>query len=530
MEGLSCFGWTSGGGGGGGGTVTGANNGLHLFGTIVQMGGAFILPTTVTATNANYFEVADAYGSFLKTRDALNNFSIADFGGNAFVGTNTNIFSYLAQSNTYNNSNILYNIGSVGNYVDAIDTWNFGDFNTYDNTNITFTLGRSNTYGSTIDAYVFGNNNTLNNGTTTRVIGDNNIISASNSSILGHNNNLGGDGLFVVGFNINVDDTSLTFGSGRIFSLGSDFNITGGAFCDAIINLSFASSITATSQTRGVFMFGDSHICNDFVTYSTLIGESCNFTRVDHASSFGIFTSLTDVTYVYTFGESNFIGNSSSITNIGIGNTIDGCNNIVNVGNSNSIASITNAVVMGFGNINALANEILIAQNNLGIRVDIGGNVGIGVPYTETIKARSHIKGIDDTVFANQRLEPFDNCYEDTIGHPKVTNDDGTYAIETIPIPDDTIIMIESYVTCRKTAGAGVGTIGEGNGYVRTVKAQNIGGVVSIGVVQSSFTSESIPQFNTTFIVSGTNVILTVTGALNDDVNWNSITKKYRVS
>lgn len=530
MEGLSCFGWTSSGGGGGGGSVTGANNGLHLFGSIVQMGGAFILPTTITATNVNYLDVVDAYGSFLKTRDALNNFSIADFGGNAFVGTNTNIFSYLAQSNTYDNSNILYNIGSNGNYVSAIDTWNFGDFNTYDSTNITFTLGRSNTYGTTIDAYVFGNSNTLNNGTTIRVVGNDNVVGGGNAFIYGHNNNFSsGQGVYLFGRNANIDDTFLGFGNGDIFSLGTFLTITGGSNVDSIINIGFANSINVIAQTRGVYIMGDSHSINDFVTYSTLIGENCYYERVDHASSFGIGNTLSDVTFSYIFGESNTLILSNSITNIGVSNSIDGCTNILNIGNGNGISSINNAVIIGLGNINALSSEILIAQNDLGIRVDINGDVGIGVPYTQTINSRNHIKGVETTTLSNQRLEPVNGVYEDTTGATIATNDATVTPLETIPIPFDTVLMIESYITCRKTSGGDIKTIGKGNGYIRTVKAQNIGGVVTIGVIQSSFTSESITDYDSTFTVSGTNVVINVTGALNDNVTWNSITKKYNV-
>jgi hypothetical protein len=90
--------------------------------------------------------------------------------------------------------------------------------------------------------------------------------------------------------------------------------------------------------------------------------------------------------------------------------------------------------------------------------------------------------------------------------------------------------MVESYVTCRKTGGVGVGTVGQGNGYIITVKAKNVGGVVTIGVVQSSFTSEDIAPLDATFAVSGTNIVLNVTGANNDNITWNSITKKYKVA
>jgi hypothetical protein len=342
---------------------------------------------------------------------------------------------------------------------------------------------------------------------------------------IGYNNISSGDNVFHIGADLNSGE------SNSIYLLGDRFTITSGnSFVDAIFMLGGFNFIDATATTRGLYIIGDSHFFTDYNTYSTLIGESCSYARIDHCSSIGIFNSLTDTTYIYNFGEGNTFNLSNSISNFGINNNIDGCNNIVNVGNGNGISSINNSTIIGFGNINALSDEILIAQNDLGIRIDIEGNVGVGVPYTDSINARNHIKGVDTANSINQRLEPIDGVYEDTTGATIPTTDATVTPLETINIPTDTIIIIESYVTCRKTAGAGVGVIGAGNGYIRTVKAQNIGGVVTIGVVQSSFTSEAITQFNATFAVSGTNVVINVTGAINDNVTWNSITKKYRVS
>lgn len=55
-------GFHTGSGGGGGGTVTGADNGLSLSGTVVQLGGALIQPTVITALGANTFDILTSYG------------------------------------------------------------------------------------------------------------------------------------------------------------------------------------------------------------------------------------------------------------------------------------------------------------------------------------------------------------------------------------------------------------------------------------------------------------------------------------
>ena len=101
--------------------------------------------------------------------------------------------------------------------------------------------------------------------------------------------------------------------------------------------------------------------------------------------------------------------------------------------------------------------------------------------------------------------------------------------LKSIAIPNNSAMLITSNISCRKTAGAGVGTIGDANGYVRTTIAKNVGGVVSLGAIHTRYTSENIAPFNTTFVVSGTNVIVQVSGAINDDVDWSGVIKTVAV-
>lgn len=338
---------------------------------------------------------------------------------------------------------------------------------------------------------------------------------------------------FLIGHDVNIDDTAPTYGDGNIFLFGTLLTITGGQFVDAIVSLGFFHNINATQETRGVYMLGDSFFINDFATYSTLIGESCNYTRVDHTTSIGIFHDVIDSTFVYIFGEGNFIDTVTSSTIIGLYNNIDNSDNIVNVGNGNVYSGITNALIIGINNSTPLSDEILIAINDVGIRVDINGDVGVGVPSVDTIDAKLHVKGIDLTTNVNQRLEPIDGVYEDTTGSTLTVTTGGAASTDTlqlIPVPTNTGILIECYVTSRKSAGAGGGTVGDVNGYIRTVKAKNVGGVVTIGVVQSSFTSEDIAPLNATFDVSGTDVRLRVTTSANNTIKWNVVTKTFPVT
>jgi hypothetical protein len=203
-----------------------------------------------------------------------------------------------------------------------------------------------------------------NTGQDSVAIGYGTTLSGSDNYSVGYNISHNGTVSFIVGHDVSIDNTAPTYGAGNIFSFGQAFTITGGIFVDAVVNLGFANSITATSETRGVYLFGDSHICTDFVTYSTLIGDSCGFTRVDHSTAIGIFTNLTDVTYVYTFGEGNTIDTSSAITNFGTYNFISGSTNLGVFGNGNTITD---------------SDKLYIGNNNNNLVVDgLTGAVGIG--------------------------------------------------------------------------------------------------------------------------------------------------------
>jgi len=162
-----------------------------------------------------------------------------------------------------------------------------------------------------------------------------------------------------------------------------------------------------------------------------------------------------------------------------------------------------------------------------------GGTIGGGgtVNYIPVFKPDG-VTLADSILYQEPASDP---TVLEKLNSAKITTVDGagppaTNTLQTIPIPLNTVVLIESYITCRKTAGAGIGAVGAGNGYVRTVKAQNIAGVVTIGVVQSSFTSEVVATNNATFDVLGTNVRLRINGSTNNTFNWNVITKTYESS
>lgn len=145
---------------------------------------------------------------------------------------------------------------------------------------------------------------------------------------------------------------------------------------------------------------------------------------------------------------------------------------------------------------------------------DTNNRLGLG---TATPADTLHVLGLS-------RFESVAGVFTRITGATVNTTDATQTTLQTIAIATDTVILIQAYVTSRKTAGAGVGTVGDGNGYIRTVKAKNVGGTVTIGTTQSSFTSEDIASFNVTFDVSGTNVRVRVDGSANNNVTWDTTT------
>jgi hypothetical protein len=109
----------------------------------------------------------------------------------------------------------------------------------------------------------------------------------------------------------------------------------------------------------------------------------------------------------------------------------------------------------------------------------------------------------------------------DTILYATVnTTDANPTTLQTIAIPTNSAILIESRINSIKTGGTGTGTTGGTNSYIRVAKVKNVGGTVTLGTISSSYTNEDIAPFNATFVVSGTNVIVQVTGAASDNVTW----------
>lgn len=249
-------------------------------------------------------------------------------------------------------------------------------------------------------------------------------------------------------------------------------------------------------------------------TYSDMLGHYSQYNTVSYSNIMGITSSFSDVL------NSNFIVTNSQIS--GMVNGRSGALGDTITFDGNSFTGCDYSYALGY---NLLVSHNLNTLIGHDIQSHFDNEIVLG--HNESTKFIVRPNDFEFQFSQNGGSSPLNS--ENISGDFLATTDATVTPIQTISIPTDTVVMLESYITCRKVSGAGVGEVGAGNGYIRTVKAQNIAGVVTIGVVQSSFTSESITTFNATFAVSGTNVVVNVVGSANNNVNWHSITKKYKV-
>lgn len=113
-----------------------------------------------------------------------------------------------------------------------------------------------------------------------------------------------------------------------------------------------------------------------------------------------------------------------------------------------------------------------------------------------------------------------DNTSRSTV---TTTNTTAT-TIQTVATVAGESYLVEVRFISKKTAGTGAGVVGDSNTYIRTFKAKNVGGTLTLSSIQSDYTLEDINAHNVSVTTSGTNILLQVIGSLNNTVNWVSYT------
>ncbi len=162
--------------------------------------------------------------------------------------------------------------------------------------------------------------------------------------------------------------------------------------------------------------------------------------------------------------------------------------------------------------------------------INTGLSLGLGSIFNAGTGAlgQIHVYGVNATTSINQRLEPVLAVTQDTTGNTVGTTDaTSNVTAQTISVATNKVLSIESTIVYRKTAGAGVGTIGDGTTLKLNSSVKNVGGTLTLDTVQNTYTGtvNAIIGATATYTISGTNVLVSVTGVLNDNITWNVITK-----
>lgn len=92
--------------------------------------------------------------------------------------------------------------------------------------------------------------------------------------------------------------------------------------------------------------------------------------------------------------------------------------------------------------------------------------------------------------------------------------------IATIALATTESVLVTARIIGAKVSGGGAGVAGDGAAYIRTCKAKNIAGTVTIQTLQSDYTAEDQAGFNGTIAVSGTNLVIQVQGTATNNITW----------
>ena len=106
------------------------------------------------------------------------------------------------------------------------------------------------------------------------------------------------------------------------------------------------------------------------------------------------------------------------------------------------------------------------------------------------------------------------------IRQSSVSTSDATVSnVQSIAIPTNCTVMIKSKIVGARTGGT-AGVLGDSAAYERTSVFKNINGSVTVHKRQSDYTFEDQSSWNGLMSVSGTDAVIQVQGAANNNVSW----------
>jgi hypothetical protein len=505
------------------------------------------------------------------TISPLNRLSV---NGNIEITTNANTLKFnnttiLAVSQGVGATNIM-----LGRNASGIDSGNGGFISIGDGASSVddgIAIGlNSSCDSSSSDSIAIGRSALVSGGVIRGIaIGRNANAAFSNSFALGFNTTTTDYNQYLYG-----DGTVRYHGFGGVTAANTRVTITGrdntSTQYGLIVQDSVLNPLFVVRNDGNVYAFGGGNIntnaafgLNALVSNTTggnnvAMGygsQQSGSTNGNNTSVGSLSLNVNSGNYMSSFGRSNLSNNSTGEQNTSFGaygmyqNTSGSMNTAIGMETlfSNISGSFNTALgyyagysSIGDGNVfigykagyfETGSNLLFIANSDVLIPL-IGGNfttgdVGIGLAIS-SLKARFHNFGVDSTTNINQRLEPVSGVTEDTLGATINTTDaTANVILQSLAISTGTVQYIVATINYKKTAGAGVGSVGQGTTFKISASIQNIGGTLTIDTVQNDYTGtvNAIAGVTATLLVSGTNINVVVTGVLNDTIKWDVITK-----
>ncbi len=187
----------------------------------------------------------------------------------------------------------------------------------------------------------------------------------------------------------------------------------------------------------------------------------------------------------------------------------------------------TNALnIKSNGTTNMIFATTGISLNSANQDLDVAIYDSSGNPNLVSDAGASFVSIGSATQYGGSRFQVVTGTNNYAVTQGTVNTTDATVtAAQTIAIPTTKTVLLEARVVARRTGGAS-GTTGDSAGYVRIATVKNIAGTVSIvsPPPQTSFTAEDQVAWNATMAVSGTNIVVNVTGAAGNNITWDVTT------
>ena len=108
------------------------------------------------------------------------------------------------------------------------------------------------------------------------------------------------------------------------------------------------------------------------------------------------------------------------------------------------------------------------------------------------------------------------------------TTDATTTVIGTVATTGDSALDVDINVQAHRTGGT-AGTAGDGGVFQKRLRVKREAGVVTLGQLQSTYTSRDQSGWIVDAVVMGTSVQIRVTGALNNNIDWQAALRIFEV-